>query len=183
MNSPRCFFAALLFAAFLLTPAAPAQTPPLPDTPAPVRELLLARPFSLENGFTYAWSAQRPLVTEGLILVLTADPEYLRPRETQEPVLFVGPYPAQRLSWNLETGRLVVLVPAKVDLSVEPVWFGTPGLPEAVDARTVAAERGLALSRGIRAADPQAVRRALSRGGDEVRYPSRIELLQAAAAL
>ncbi len=132
-----------LLAAVLALPGL--ATPPLPETPAPVRGVLYARPFTLDAPFRYDWSAEHPEVSSGLVLVLEADPALLRPRETQEPVLFVGALPAQRVTRAFESGRVVVLVPGPVDLASDPVWFGTPGLPEQVDATTARAERGLAL--------------------------------------
>lgn len=182
-SSLRCHVRRNLPFWLLLAGLPAAAATPLPQTPAPVRALLSVQPFTLENGFIYEWSAERPLVTEGLLLVLNVDPAFLRPRETQEPVLFVGPFPAQRLSWNLETGRMIVLVPARVDLSQEPVWFGTPGLPEEIDLKTAQAERRSALSAGIRPWDREAVKRASPAPGEEARYHSRIELLLAATAL
>ncbi len=160
-----------------------AATPPLPDLPAPVRGVIYARAFTLENGFRYEWSADRPEVREGTILVIEADPALLRPRETGEPVLYVGPYVAARVSRAFEGGRLVAFVPGVVDLAVDPVWFGTPGLPEQVDAATVRAERALANAAGIRALDAGSAARAAARGGDAARFATRLELLTAADAL
>ena len=156
-----------------------AATPPLPELPAPVRNVLYARPFTLEAGFRSDWSAERPEVREGTILVLEADPALLRPRETAEPILYVGPYVAQRISRAHESGRVVAFVPGRVDLAVEPVWFGTPGLPEQVDAAAVRAERALADAARIRPLDARSVKVAVARGGVAARFASRLELLQA----
>lgn len=175
---------AALAAAGALALAIPAlATPPLPETPAPVRGVLYARPFTLDAPFRYDWSAEHPEVSSGLVLVLEADPALLRPRETQEPVLFVGSLPAQRVTRAFESGRVVVLVPGPVDLASDPVWFGTPGLPEQVDATTARAERGLAAQAAIAPAGRRAADAALAKGGPPARYASKTELLQALEAL
>ena len=174
----------LLVAAVAVALAGPAvATPPLPETPAPVRGLLYARPFTLETPFRYDWSAEHPEVRSGLMLVLEADPALLRPRETQEPVLFVGSLPAQRTSRGFESGRVVVLVPGPVDLAADPIWFGTPGLPEQVDASVVRAERGLAARAAIGPPGRRAADAALAKGGEPARFASKTELLQALEAL
>ncbi len=165
-------------------PAAVAAEPTaMPATPAAARGVLYARAFTVDVPFAYEWSAERPAVGEGMLLVLEADPALLRPRETQEPVLFVGRHPAQRVSRGWQTGRIVVLVPARVDLATEPVWFGTPGLPEQVDAATAAAERTLAAARGVRPLPAAAVAAARQRGGDAARFPDALALDRAALQL
>ena len=174
----------LLVAAVAVALAGPAvATPPLPETPAPVRGLLYARPFTLETPFRYDWSAEHPEVRSGLVLVLEADPALLRPRETQEPVLFVGSLPAQRTSRGFESGRVVVLVPGPVDLAADPIWFGTPGLPEQVDAAAARAERGLAARAAIGPPGRRAADAALATGGEPARFASKTELLQALETL
>jgi hypothetical protein len=181
MNArPRRFLAGAVALAALALVAA---TPPLPDLPAPVRSVLYARTFTLEAGFRSDWSAEHPEVREGTILVLEADPALLRPRETAEPVLYAGPYVAQRISRAHESGRVVVFVPGRVDLAVEPVWFGTPGLPEQADAATVRSERALADAARIRPLDARSVNVVVARGGDSARFASKLELLQAMDAL
>jgi len=175
---------ALLVAALAVALAGPAvATPPLPETPAPVRGLLYARPFTLDTPFRYDWSAEHPEVRAGLMLVLEADPALLRPRETQEPVLFVGSLPAQRVTRAFESGRVVVLVPGPVDLAADPIWFGTPGLPEQVDAAAARAERGLAARAAIGPPGQRAADAALAKGGEPARFASKTELLQALEAL
>ncbi|MCU0254824.1 MAG: hypothetical protein MUE47_09845 [Acidobacteria bacterium] len=170
-----------LLAAALVLPAL--ATPPLPETPAAVRGLVYARPFTLDTPFRYDWSAEHPEVSSGLMLVLEADPALLRPRETQEPILFVGSLPAQRVTRAFESGRVVVLIPGEVDLAADPIWFGTPGLPEQVDAAAARAERDRAARAAIAPAGRRAAEAALARGGAPARFASKTELLQALAAL
>ena len=179
----RFAFVALVAAAAGALAGPAVAMPPLPETPAPVRGLLYARPFTLGTPFRYDWSAEHPEVREGLMLVLEADPALLRPRETQEPVLFVGSLPAQRVTRGFESGRVVVLVPGPVDLAADPIWFGTPGLAEQVDAAVARAERGLAARAAIAPPGRRAAAAALAKGGEPARFASKVELLQALEAL
>lgn len=160
----------------LLTALAWAETPPLPATPVAVTRVLFARPFTMQAPFRYDWSAVHPEVREGMMLVIECDPALVRPRETGEPVLYVGSYSAQRVAPQPGSNRLVVLVPAVVDLAKEPIWFGTPGLPEAVDAATVERERALASTARIAPLSREAAAAALLAGGPEARYATKAEL-------
>jgi hypothetical protein len=162
---------------------AAAATPPMPATPAPAGAVIYARTFVLDAGFRFEWSAEKPEVREGTIVVIEADPALVRPRQTQEPILFVGRFPAQRISRANGSGRVVAFVPERVDLTQGPVWFGSPGLPEQIDAETAAAERRAALASGIVPLTDSAARAALARGGDEARFATKLELLRALHAL
>lgn len=145
----RGLIAAGWIAAALTAAALQAAPPPLPPTPAPVAELLYARDFALENGFPFAWSSTRPTVTEGTILVLKVDPELVYPRETLEPVLYVGNFTAEQLNRAYPSGVLLALVPAVVDLRHAPIWFGSPELPERVTPERCRTERSMAELAGI----------------------------------
>lgn len=116
----------------------------LPDTPAAVSELVLNRPFNLEQGFLYNWSKNRQMVRSGILVVLKVDPALVVPRNALEPILYVGNQTAQRLNRGHPSGFVVALIPGDIDLTQAPIWFGTPGLPERVTADTVRAERALA---------------------------------------
>ncbi|UCF68106.1 MAG: hypothetical protein JSV80_02055 [Acidobacteriota bacterium] len=172
-----CVIAAISFADVVVA------APPVPDTPTRVDGLLYARAFTLENGFSFDWRAERPLVTEGTLLVLEVDPDLIFPREVAEPVLFVGSHTAERISRGNGSGRVVAYVPARVDLSVEPIWFGRPELPERVDAATIAVERQLAQQAGIVPLHQSVVVSARQRGGEDASFDSRTELLAAAQRL
>jgi hypothetical protein len=153
-----------------------AETPPLPATPVAVTRVLYARSFSMQTPFRYDWSAGDLQVREGMMLVIECDPALIRPRETEEPVLYVGSYPAQRVAPQHGSNRLVVLVPAVVDLAEEPIWFGTPGLPEAIDAGVVMRERTLAANAQIAPLSHEMVAAALRAGGPATRYATKAEL-------
>lgn len=157
--------------------------PPLPATPAPAGTILLARPFTLDQSFTFGWSADHPEVTHGWILVLEVEPQLIRPRETQEPILFVGPFVAQQINGNFATGRVVVIVPGDVDFQNDLVWFGSSGLPEQTGPKQVLAERNKAVAAGIRPFPRSAVTAARDKGGEPAQFASKLELLNAAARL
>jgi hypothetical protein len=140
--------AAAIFATAALTTAV--AGPALPETPAPVDAILYARPFELAEGFKFTWRQEQPLVTAGVLIVLKVDPALVYPRQTAEPVLYVGDTPAMRLNVGYPSGRLVALVPdvRSPDLDGAMIWFGSPRLPEQVDAATVAQEQALARQAG-----------------------------------
>lgn len=135
-------------------PAAPGQvvqgTPGIPMTPLAVKGVLSARPFTLTQGYEYDWRAERPVVTEGTMLVLDVDPAAVYPRQVAQPVLYVGNQTAERVNVGYVSGKVVVIVPGKVDLATAPIWFGTPMLPEKVDANVIKVERDKADKAGIK---------------------------------
>lgn len=160
-----------------------AGVPDLPRTPVAAGGVLYAQPFTLETPFRSDWSAERPEVREGMLLVIEAEPALLFARQTAEPVLYAGGQVAIRVSFGHESGRAVVIVPGPFDLSRDAVWFGSPGLPERVDATLVAEESVRAREARIAPFPAGAVRAARLRGGAAAHFGSRVELLQAAAAL
>jgi len=127
------------------------------ELPAGGVELLDAVPFALDEPFVHEWRVEKPSVASGLLLVLRADPELVRPRQTAEAVLYVGSQTAERCSFPETSGILVALVPAPLaadgsvalDLDTAPIWFGRRELPERVDARRIEEERALARRAGI----------------------------------
>lgn len=146
--------------------------PAPPATPAGTWDLLLARPFTLEQPYRHSWRAERPLVDCGWLLVLAAEPGLFHPRETAEPVLYVGDQTAERFNKGHHDGALVAIVPSArgadglpvLDLIGTPVWFGTAALPEEIDAAAIALEADLAARAGIAVLAPQAVQRAREAG-------------------
>jgi hypothetical protein len=167
------------------------DVPALPQTPAAVNELLVAQPFKLENGYAFEWHADRPLVRSGWLLVLKVNPALVFPRQTAEPILFVGDISAERVNIGHQSGRIVVIVPSeidkhgemKLDLSKAPMWFGTPGLPEQVDAERVEFERMLADRAQIKPASAAAIATAREKGGAMLNFSSREMLRKRAGVL
>lgn len=150
---------AAAFATFLLAAPIPglAQTggrdaePAVPATPAPVKDILAAHPFTLETPYPYTWSKERIMVSTGVLVVLEVGPAYVVPRDTLEPVLYAGNVPVQRLNHGNVSGRVIGIVPGSIDLTGAPIWFGSPELPERVTASTAESERALAERAGVRA--------------------------------
>jgi hypothetical protein len=159
------------------------EPPAIPATPAGVEEVVSIQPFTLDEGFEFDWSKERPLVKSGVILVLKVDPALVYPRQVAEPVLYVGDTTAQRLNFGNESGYVVALVPGDVDLTKAPIWFGSPELPERVDAAMVKAERKLAESNGIKALSARAAQTAVANGGARIQVADMTELLEPVAGL
>lgn len=129
-------------------------TPPtVPENPAvelPI-ELVFAQPFTLEEAATHYWRAEQPSYKSGLLVVLEAGPEWLNPRQTAEPVIFVGDQTLDRINTGYPSGQLVGIVPGMTleELSEAPIYFGQPELPERVDAAYAAAELRAAIGGGL----------------------------------
>ncbi len=144
----RIAISAALTGLCVLAATSLAEPPPLPPTPAPVLDVVYARPFALEQGYEFTWRKEKPLVTEGYLLVLKVNPALVYPRQSAEPVLYVGDTTAERVNVGYPSGHLVVIVPGKLadfDLKKTLIWFGTPDLPERCTAKTIAEEREKAL--------------------------------------
>ena len=175
-----------LLAAVALTVNPAAGGPPVPATPAAVDKLVYARPFKLAEGYEYEWSKEKPRVTEGYLLVLKVDPDLVYPRQTAEPVLYVGLRPAERINAGYPSGHVVALVPGpveKLDLSKERMWFGTPELPERIDLKTAKEEHARAVEAGVKPVGEAQTAAALARGREKLSVQDRYELLRAAAEL
>ena len=122
-----------------------------PATPAPVKQILFAQPFTLETPFINTFSKEREKVSSGVLIVVEVDPALVIPRNTLEPVLYAGNVTVQRLNHGERSGRVIGIVPGSINLATAPIWFGTPELPERVTQSTVQYERGLAEKAGVRA--------------------------------
>ena len=130
----------------------------LPTNPTlePV-ELLEAVPFVLEESFVHTWRKDQPSYRAGYLIALRADPDLIRPRQTAEPVLYVGEQIAERCNAGTESGSLICLVPAPLrpngtvdlDLDTTAIWFGAPELPERLDAAAIRAAHLNALLQGV----------------------------------
>lgn len=140
------------------TPAPPLEPPARAGA---VKGLLFAEPFRLALPYAHAWRLESPQVDSGWLVVLEVEREVVVPRQLAEPVLYVGDQTAERVNRGDVAGRLVAIVPGDLDPAVDPAWFGTPELPERVDAATVARE--LAAARA--ALVPPLLRAPLTRPG------------------
>lgn len=159
------------------------KPPPVPATPAGVDDLLYARRFTLKQGYTFEWAKNGPLVTEGTILVLKVKPALVHPRQALEPVLYVGNQTAERVNAGHKSGHVIAIVPGKLDLKESPIWFGTPELPERVDANMVKAERALADQAKIGPFKESQIDQATARGQETLNVTDRDELRRQLATL
>ena len=125
-------------------------TKPTPDfKPQPVIDIERIQPFRLEQSFKYDWRRDHPDVRSGLLVVFKVDSDLVTPRNALEPVLYAGNQTVQRLNHGHESGFVIGIIPEQIDLSKEPIWFGTPALPERIDAEMIAKERAKAERSGI----------------------------------
>jgi hypothetical protein len=170
-----------LVALLALGPAvAWAGVPPVPATPAGVEDVVYAAPFVLQQGYVSDWRLERPVVASGHLVVLRVAPDLVYPRQTAEPVLYAGEQTVERLNVGYPSGYVVVIVPETADLDRVSIWFGTPQLPESVDAETVRAERARAEAAGVTPAPPDRIRSVLRKRLD---LADKAALLRAAGAL
>ncbi|MFZ2162721.1 MAG: hypothetical protein WAW02_10935 [Sideroxyarcus sp.] len=147
--------------------------------PQPIIGIEHVQPFRLERSFKYDWRRDHQDVRSGLLVVLKVDPDLVTPRDALEPVLYAGNQTVQRLNHGHESGFVIGIIPEQIDLSQEPIWFGTPALPERIDAKMIEKERALAKRSGIvalKSADIQ------SRTRDVIVAPDLTTLLREQAA-
>ena len=176
-------FSLVVVAALALSSNVLADQPAVPSTPAAVDDILYARTFTLEKGYAFDWSKERPLLTEGTLLVLQVKPDLVFPRQAAEPVLYVGNRTAERINIGYRSGRVLAIVPGKVDLTRTPVWFGTPELPERVDGNIAQGELAVANAAGIKPFSAEQVRAAYTRGGKGITLADRDALRPLLAGL
>jgi hypothetical protein len=160
--------------------AARAAPPKVPATPASAADVVYAAPFRLREGYHHHWRRESPMVTSGTLLVLHVAPDLVYPRQTAEPVLYVGDQTAERVNVGYPSGYVVAIVPGALDLTRSLLWFGTPALPERVDGKTIDDERARAMAAGIR--PPPANRVRLARR-DALALADKDELLREALLL
>ena len=170
--------AIMLSACLLVMASVTFAAPPVPPTPAPVNEVVYARPFALNDGFQFDWCKEPFQVKQGTLLVLKVNPDLVIPRNTEEPVLYVGNHSAMRLNHGNESGHVIAVVPGDVDLTKDPIWFGTPGLPERIDAATIKAEREKADKAGIKPISAEQAQAALKKGGERINAPDMSAMLR-----
>jgi hypothetical protein len=170
----------VLALACIAAATAGAGVPPVPATPAAVEDIVYAAPFVLNEGYTSDWRLERPRVTRGHLVVLKVAPDLVYPRQTAEPVLYAGDQTVERLNIGYPSGYVVGIVPGSAELSRVPMWFGTPALPESVDASAVRSERSRAVAAGIGPLPADRVRAALR---ERLELRDKLDLLREAGAL
>jgi hypothetical protein len=131
--------------------------PPAVDMPAGGVEVLEAIPFRCEVAWTHHWSAERPEVSAGTILVARVDPEAIRPKAAAGPVLMVGEEIAEIVNPGNVDGIVIAVVPAPAGWDVtraatlagREVFLSGPGLPDQIDATARTARREAARTDGV----------------------------------
>lgn len=152
------------------------RVPELPRTPSQnsgaqpifVQWVELAKPYQSD------FRAERPLVRAGWLAVVRADSALLAPRSLAEPLLLAaGDGWITSVEWiqhGHTSGHRVCFIPwvddaqpsgsselrgasesikERANLRDLRIWFGTPELPERVDAAMLARERALAQASGL----------------------------------
>ncbi len=150
-----CASAAIGFAALLAAAAPPPPLPVLPSAAHPIK-VCSVQPVILDHSYPTDFRSEHSQVTGGWLLVIEADKDILTPRALAEPLLLAnGPHWVESVEWfnhGYTTGRRVCFVPAPVneqgklarDVDGLRLWFGSPRLPESVDAAALEQERALA---------------------------------------
>lgn len=129
---------------------APPELPANPAVELPV-QLVHVQSFELAEPAQHMWRAEQPSYTTGLLVVLEAAPDFLAPRQTAEPVIYVGNQTLERINTGYPSGQLVGIVPSMTleELAEAPIFFGQATLPESVDAAHIQAELDAAVASGL----------------------------------
>ena len=168
-----------------------AALPTLPNTARGVRGVLFAQPYVLDQAYVHSWRAEQPLTDAGFLLVLEVEEVFTVPRNTRESVLYVGDEVAERVNWGTGSGRVIALVPALLDEDGAPtlelgsalIFYGSPELPERVDASVIQGELAAARAAGVTALSEAGILTALEAGGALKRFADRTALERHAAQL
>ncbi|MSR28751.1 MAG: hypothetical protein EXS03_04140 [Phycisphaerales bacterium] len=164
--------------------------PALPPTPsrATVPTVVLLQRVELNTPYETDFRVERSKVTSGWLMVITGRADILAPRALAQPLLLAGGDGwTESVEWfNHGESSLhrVCFIPQTTEASKAPlaaahlrVWFGSPMLPEQVDAKTLVQESEKADAAGIVAANPAQAARPLAEFAD------RTALIEAVNAL
>lgn len=122
-----------------------------------VLDVVFISPVFVGDAFLHNWREEKQLYESATLAVFKVNPKLVYPRNAAEPVLYVGNQTAQRLNQGDKSGYVIALIPGDVDLSREPVWFGSAELPERVNKETIAKERERAEAARFQPFDPEHV--------------------------
>lgn len=135
-------------------------------SPSDVEGISYAKAFTLDRPYAYTWRADAPAITTGWVLVVDVTPALSVQKDTWNPVLYVGRYPAEIAGVDPEQGRMVVIVPGEVDLSRDAVFFGSVELPGQVTPERAGEELAAAVAAGFGPVSAETLRRARAAGGE-----------------
>lgn len=153
-----------------------------PRTPTAVKDILYARPFTLEQGYHSYWHPDVPLVTSGYLVVVKFDADLGRPQAAAMPVLVTDSSTVEMFNFGYPSGIGVGVVPGPLDLARTRFYFAPP--PDgAMTAGKIAASRVEAEAAAIRPLAAKRVQEALARGGKPLRLEKRAQLVKQARAL
>jgi hypothetical protein len=124
----------------------PASAPAACDA---AKKLVFAQRFTLAKPHVYSWMKGHAPISEGTLIVVEVEPACARPRQTAMPVLYAGGVPVEVANLGFPSGRVIAIVPGEVDLAAAPIFYGSPELPERIDAATGASELAAARARGV----------------------------------
>lgn len=127
-------------------------------TPAPVEELVYARPFVLSQGYRWTAVEDEPEADIGVIVVLRVSQELVIPRNSPSPILYAGDRMLQALNFGHTSGHVIGLIPGDIDLAETLIWFGSATAPGRVTPRSIQAERARAEESGIRPFSAEQIR-------------------------
>jgi hypothetical protein len=163
--------------------------PTLPATPSQATRpvVIHVQEVTLEQEYETDFRKERSLVASGWLIVLRGRGDVLAPRALAQPLLLAdGEGWIESVEWfnhGVPSGVRVAFIPrtsdaakAKQALAAARVWFGTPGLPEQVDARRLTEESARANSVGL-------ARQRLATTAPALALKDREALLAAANAL
>ena len=150
----------------VVTPAAAAEG-------GPVKDIVFAQRFRLDEPYTHSWRKEQPRVSTGYIIVLEVDPEFVRPQQVAEPVLYIDHQTAERVNAGDASGKLVIVVPDPIDLQRAPIWFGSAELPEQVDAAKISQENAAVARAGFLPMSADRVQAALQRAAKGLHLANR----------
>jgi len=141
-----------------------------------IQKIVYVQNFKSDEDIKYYWSAGNKKIKEGTILVIKADKEAFKPRESMEPVLYVGPWPAQKLNTGQRSGYIIAIVPTlKKDEELQDIWVGKKQLPEQIES-----SKALKV---YKAAQPQLEKLKLGEQGKAQHFSSEKELYRHLALL
>lgn len=155
--------------------------PALPEEPRSALEVLELVPFTLEEPAVHDFRLEAPSYDAGYLIVIRTDPELAYVRQGYEAVLCAGRQTVARRNASGPENVVVGVLPAPrgedglpdVDWARTPIWYGSPELPERVDAAWLEREYEAAQASGVTAMPATSVSDALR---DVVHLDAPVEL-------
>lgn len=135
----------------LTQPQDPGNPPPIPsDTYSHKVKLVAARRFDVGEKITHTWRNDGLQYDSGWLLVLSASPGLIQPRQSYEPVLYAGAQTANRVHSSVRSGHVVAIVPGDFLLTDAPIFFGEPALPEELGQTLIDRALARAVAAGVK---------------------------------